>query len=112
MVSRLRATSPKVIRVLGDQGQPILRLGEAESCRRGGDTPESAPRRWMPRPSSAMGSKARRPAIRVVVLRRDTRCPEMENEILRQAAAYFAESSRKSMYPRIRDLAVDRIPSR
>jgi hypothetical protein len=36
----------------------------------------------------------------------------MENEILRQAAAYFAESSRKSMYPRIRDLAVDRIPSR
>ena len=47
----------------------------------------------------------------LVQLRRDKRRLEMENEILRRAAAYFAkDDAPKMMYPLVRDLAADGIP--
>ena len=49
----------------------------------------------------------------VVQLRRDKRRLEMENEILRRAAAYFRKGrAPKMMFPLVCDLAAERIPVR
>ena len=46
----------------------------------------------------------------LVQLRREKRRLEMENEILRRAAAYFAAGSLQSELPVVRDLAAEGIP--
>ena len=49
----------------------------------------------------------------IVQLRREKRRLEMENEILRRAAAYFAQGrAPKMMFPLVRDLAAEGVPVR
>jgi transposase-like protein len=99
----------RAVELARQKDQPIAQLAKSLGIS------ESCLRYWLAQADRDEGKREGLPSeerSELAALRRDKRRLEVENEILRRAAAYFrpGECPPKMIYPVVAELAADRIP--